>query len=280
VELVLLLTGTLVPDNGGMQRYVAARIVVDVGRPATIALQIAAAANHDIAESLTVTVDGRQVSSRCVMTDQSGRIHVVDATPGELLVQYSARVLGPAVPLVTSEADLLRYLRPSRYSESDSLAPTARAEFAGLAGADLLAAVSSWVGTRLSYVPGSSLPTDGAVATLLARQGVCRDYAHLVVALLRSLDVPARLAAVYAPGLNPMDFHAVAEAYVDGDWYVVDATTLAPRGSLLRISTGRDASDTAFMSSYHGLATLRDVEVLAVVGALPCDDVHQLTALA
>jgi transglutaminase-like putative cysteine protease len=100
------------------------------------------------------------------------------------------------------------------------------------------------------------------------------------VALLRSLDVPARLAAVYAPGLNPMDFHAVAEAYVDGNWYVVDATTLAPRGSLLRISTGRDASDTAFMSSYHGLATLREVEVLAVVDALPSDDVHQLTALA
>ncbi len=262
-----------------MQRDVAARIVVDVGEPGTIALQIAPAAIHDISESLKVTIDGRDVSPRPVAADHGGRIHVVDATPGELLVQYSASVVGSSDPLATSEADLLRYLRPSRYSESDSLAPTARAEFAGLAGADLLGAVSSWVGTRLRYVPGSSLPTDGAVATLLARQGVCRDYAHLVVALLRSLDVPARLVAVYAPGLNPMDFHAVAEAHVEGDWYVVDATTLAPRGSLLRISTGRDASDTAFMSAYPGSATLREVEVMAIVDALPADDVHQLTAL-
>jgi hypothetical protein len=78
-------------------------------------------------------------------------------------------------------------------------------------GAGPVAAVSSWVGTRLWYVPGSSGPTDGAVHTLLRRQGVCRDYAHLVVALLRALGVPARVAAVYAPGLEPMDFRAVAD---------------------------------------------------------------------
>jgi transglutaminase-like putative cysteine protease len=262
-----------------MKREVATRIVVDVGGPATIALQIAPAANHDISESLMVTISGRAVSPRCVMADHDGRIHVVDAIPGELVVQYSASVVGPGIPVATGEADLLKYMRPSRYSESDSLAPTARAEFAGLAGADLLAAVSSWVGTRLQYVPGSSLPTDGAVATLLARRGVCRDYTHLVVALLRALDVPARLAAVYAPGLNPMDFHAVAEAYVEGDWFVVDATTLAPRSSLLRISTGRDASDTAFMSVHGGLASLREVQVMAIVDSLPPDDVHDLTPL-
>jgi transglutaminase-like putative cysteine protease len=109
---------------------------------------------------------------------------------------YSASVEGTNAPMATSEADLLRYLRLSRDCESDSLVPTARAEFAGLAGADLLRCVSSWVGTRLSYVPGSSLPTDGAVRTLLARQGVCRDFAHLVTALLHSLDVPTRLVAV------------------------------------------------------------------------------------
>jgi hypothetical protein len=78
--------------------------------------------------------------------------------------------------------------------------------------------VSSWVGTRLNYVPGSSDPIDGAVDTLLAGNGVCRDYAHLVVALLRAANVPARLVAVYAPGLSPMDFHAVAGGFVDGQW--------------------------------------------------------------
>jgi transglutaminase-like putative cysteine protease len=129
-------------------------------------------------------------------------------------------------------------------------------------------------------VPGSSGPTDGAVHTLLRRQGVCRDYAHLVVALLRALDIPARLAAVYAPGLEPMDFHAVAEAAVDGRWRVVDATLLAPRASLVRIATGRDAADTAFLSIYGGAATLVVTEVMAVLdGELPDDDVTRLMAI-
>ena len=144
---------------------------------------------------------------------------------------------------------------------------------------DLLDAVSSWVGSRLSYVAGSSKPIDGAVDTYLSRQGVCRDYAHLVIALLRGLNVPARLAAVYAPGLHPMDFHAVAEAFVDGSWWAVDATTLAPRPTLLRIATGRDAADTAFLSTLTGSLTLHSVEVGATVDELPGDDLTRLTAL-
>lgn len=157
----------------------------------------------------------------------------------------------------------------------------AHAEFAGISGAAaLLAAVSSWVGTRLRYVPGSSGPTDGAVQALLRRQGVCRDYAHLVVALLRALDVPARVAAVYAPGLEPMDFHAVAEAAVDGHWRVVDATLLAPRSGLVRIAAGRDAADTAFLSMYGGAATLLGSAVTAVLdGDLPADDVTRLVTI-
>ena len=262
-----------------MDRHAAARIVVEISDPALLALQVAVAQGHVVSESLEVSIDGRGVRGRWVGAEHGTRIHVVDARPGIMVLDYSARASGPCAPSVATEADLLRYLRPSRYCESDSLAPTARAEFGGLAGADLLAAVSSWVGTRLTYVPGSSLPTDGAVRTLLARQGVCRDYAHLVVALLRALHVPARVAAVYAPGLDPMDFHAVAEAYVEGDWYVVDATTLAPRGTLLRIATGRDASDTAFLSAYGGVATLLELEVSAVADTLPGDDVRDLARL-
>jgi transglutaminase-like putative cysteine protease len=91
--------------------------------------------------------------------------------------------------------------------------------------------------------------------------------------------VPARLAAVYAPGLEPMDFHAVAEAFVDGGWHVVDATTLAPRSALLRISTGRDAADTAFLSTYGGRVTLESVAVTAVADELPDDDMTELVEL-
>jgi transglutaminase-like putative cysteine protease len=109
---------------------------------------------------------------------------------------------------------------------------------------------------------------------------VCRDFAHLTVALLRANDVPARVVAVYAPGLDPMDFHAVAEACVDGAWYVVDPTCLAPRSSLLRIATGADAADTAFLTIINGVADLSVMEVTAVVDPdLPIDQVHDLVQL-
>jgi transglutaminase-like putative cysteine protease len=140
--------------------------------------------------------------------------------------------------------------------------------------------VSSWVGWELGYESGSSLPTHGAVDTLLGGRGVCRDFAHLVAALLRARDVPARVAAVYAPGLHPMDFHAVAEALVDGTWRVVDATLLAPRSSLVRIATGRDAADTAFLTVIGGTVDLVGLEVSAIVeGTLPGDDPRELVSL-
>ncbi len=262
-----------------MRRDVTARLVLDVQSPATLVFEVAVAGEHEPVESLTISLDGAAVTPRELRTAHGTRLHVVEAGPGTLRLDYAATVHGCADEPPVDELDLFTSLRPSRYCESDTLGPTARAEFAGLGGSDLLAAVTSWVGTRLAYVPGSSLPTDGAVRTLLSRQGVCRDYAHLVVALLRAVDVPARLVAVYAPGLDPMDFHAVAEAHVEGGWRVVDATTLAPRDTLLRIATGRDASDTAFLSVHHGLATLREVEVTAVADVLPDDDVTRLVAL-
>ncbi len=131
--------------------------------------------------------------------------------------------------------------------------------------------MTAWVGRRLQYVPGSSDPIDGAVDTMLAGAGVCRDYAHLVVALLRAVKVPARLVSVYAPGLFPMDFHAVAEAFVDGQWRVVDATGLAPRDSLVRIATGRDAADTAFLDNHNGGIFLNLLNVRAITDGQPAD---------
>ena len=172
-----------------------------------------------------------------------------------------------------SPADLVEYLRPSRYAESDKFMAFAIDLFGGLQGADCLRAVEAWVHSRIAYVSGSSDHTDGAVDTLLTRCGVCRDYAHLVIGVLRALAVPARLVACYAPGLSPMDFHAVVEAYVNGQWQILDATRLAPRVTMLRISTGRDAADTAFLSSYGGTVTVVGMEVTATSdGNLPFDD--------
>ena len=155
------------------------------------------------------------------------RIHKLDAPVGNLEVDYAATIVGQTDPAPVTEYDLSMYLRPSRYAEADKFYGFAATEFGNYVdSATLLEKVSSWVGTRLNYVPGSSDPIDGAVDTLLAGAGVCRDYAHLVVALLRAVNVPARLVSVYAPGLYPMDFHAVAEAFVEGHWRVVDATLL------------------------------------------------------
>jgi transglutaminase-like putative cysteine protease len=211
-----------------------------------------------------------------------------ESTPADrlLTVTYRAEVDGDPAAAAASAAreapaiELLTYLRPSRYAESDHLGATARSEFGSASGMDLVRGVARWVHDRLAYVPGTSRPTDGAVETLLARAGVCRDFAHLVVALLRARDVPARLVSVYAPGLSPMDFHAVAEVWTDGAWHVVDATRLAPRQSLVRIATGRDAADTAFLSGYGAPVRFNGITVSAVVdGDLPWDDGESLVHL-
>jgi len=264
-----------------MKRDVTSRIVLHVTENADLVFAIAVASSHAAtAESITATLDGAPVDLREIPDTHGGRLHRLTAGPGELIVAYSASVSDAAAPLETSETDLLVYGRPSRYAESDTLAATAAAQFAGVEGERaLLTAVSSWVGTQLSYVAGSSQPTDGATQTLLARQGVCRDYAHLCVALLRARGIPARLVAVYAPGLDPMDFHAVAEAWVEGAWRVVDATTLAPRSALVRIATGRDAADTAFLNVLSGRADLASVQVSAVAEILPSDDLDELVTI-
>ncbi len=265
-----------------MQRTVGAHLECDVITAVDVVLSLAAASGPRIVdESLVVTLDGAPVAMAEITEDHGTRLHIADGvTPGRLVVDYAATLdsLGPRTE--TRPADLVRYRRPSRYCESDRLAAVARSEFADLSGHDLLSAVSSWVGTRLGYVAGSSRPIDGAVATLLARQGVCRDFAHLVIAFLRACDVPARLVSVYAPGLSPMDFHAVVEAYLEDRWNVVDATCLAPRQTMVRIATGRDAADTAFLTTAGGIINLTDIDVTAYTDCgLPTDDITTPAAL-
>ncbi|PKQ26105.1 MAG: transglutaminase [Actinobacteria bacterium HGW-Actinobacteria-4] len=262
-----------------MHSDVSARLEITVIEPAKIVFAIAAAEGLAAHEGLSITVAGSKLEPT-LLTDAHGtRLHEVHAPAGAMVLDYQATVTEVGPPSPVNSLDLIRYMRPSRYCESDTLSPTAQAEFVGLSGVDLLEAVSSWVGTRLDYIPGSSRPTDGAVSTLLAREGVCRDYAHLVIALLRAAGIPARMAAAYAPGLKPMDFHAVAEAYVDGVWNVVDATVLAPRQNMIRIATGRDAADTAFMDVLSGVATLDGMWVTAVTDQLATDDVRELVQL-
>ncbi|MEE8600709.1 transglutaminase-like domain-containing protein [Euzebya tangerina] len=257
-----------------MHRSVQVHLEVDITRQALLAFQIAIA-THVGQQQLLASVDGQPVFLREIAAPHDGRMHLLDAEPGMLIVDYTAQLEGRLLTAPGSEHDPLLYRRPSRYCPSDRFLALEAAEFGHITEpGDAVNAVADWVQRRLTYSSGSSGPTDDAVDSLLLGEGVCRDYAHVVISMLRARDIPARLAAVYAPGLSPMDFHAVAEAWVDGSWRVVDATGLAPRGSMLRIATGRDASDTAFLSVHDGSAELVAIEVTAVVDELPVDRGH------
>jgi transglutaminase-like putative cysteine protease len=266
-----------------MRREVAAELEVEVTAPTTLEFQIAVAPhpNTEVHESLSFDLGGVSVQPVEIIGVHGNRIHKLDVAAGNLKVEYTAAIIGRADPPPVTEYDLSMYLRPSRYAEADKFYGFASTEFGSyIESTTLLEKVSSWVGTRLNYVPGSSDPIDGAVDTLLAGAGVCRDFAHLVVALLRAVKVPARVVSVYAPGLFPMDFHAVAEAFVDGQWRVVDGTLLAPRQTLVRIATGRDAADIAFLDNHKGGIMLNKLEVTAVVdGELPKDSIDQLVSI-
>lgn len=270
------------PDDGP-KRHVGAQLDVWIAAPTTLEFQIAVAPHPGatVTEELSFTLNDKEIQATELAGEHGNRIHKFEAAHGKLWVNYAATIVGNAEPPVVEDIDLSTYLRPSRYAETDKFFGYAATEFGGITDpAELLEKVSLWVGARLMYVPGSSDPIDGAVDTLLAGRGVCRDYAHLVVALLRAVNVPARLVAVYAPGCQPMDFHAVAEAFVDGHWRVVDATRLAPRQTMVRISTGRDAADTAFLDNHGGSITLNSTVVTAYAeGGLPSETVHELVSI-
>lgn len=262
-------------------RTVTSHLSFDVLGPTDLYLAVAVADGaYDRHEQLTVSHARGQLGVDEMKGPNGSRVHRATAPPGRVVVDYRAQVAGLADPPAIEDGDVLESLRPSRYAQSDRLLAFAQDQFGDLRGRALLDAVVGWVRGHVTYESGSSGPTDGATDTLLSRRGVCRDFAHLVIALLRARDVPARLVSVYAPGLSPMDFHAVVEALVDGAWAVVDATGLAPRTSMLRIATGRDAADTAFLSNYGGQVVLRAFTVTATSdGDLPIDDGTSPTTL-
>ena len=271
------------PDPAaGLSRSVATTVQFEATHPVRLVLQLAAAVGRGgtIDETLTVTRNGEPLELLELSAPAGGRQHLADADGGVLLATYRADVIsGTELPAVTP-VEQVEALRPSRYCPSDRMAGFAATEFGGISDrADQVRAVCDWVFQRVVYTSGSSGPSTDALETLLTGQGVCRDYAHLVASLCRALDIPSRLVAVYAPGLSPMDLHAVVETDIDGVWRVWDATRLAPRQSLVRIATGRDAADTAFATTIGG-ATLGEFTVTATsVGDLPVDDHLGLVSL-
>jgi hypothetical protein len=268
------------PASAG-EGVVGCQLVFEVSTSATVVLQVAAARRPGVAIRDRFTImNGWSQAGAVALTAQEiagpdgGRQHVIRASPGDLTITYQATITGAGTPQPVSDAECVDALRPSRYCPSDRMAGFAKSHFDDLPSVShQVHAICDYVWRHIGYDTTVSGSSTDAVDTLLSGHGVCRDFAHLVATLCRAIDIPARMVAAYAPGLSPMDFHAVVETAIDGAWWAWDATRLAPRPTLVRIATGRDAADVAFATVMFGRAELRGLEITAVAaGDLPLDD--------
>ena len=159
-------------------------------------------------------------------------------------------VQGRQMPWTELPEHTLPFLLPSRFCPSDIFQRFAQREFASAGdGVAKVMAVLRWISENVDYVHGVSTPETTAERTFVDRAGVCRDFTHLGITLCRALSIPARAVSAYALGLEPPDFHAIFEVYLDGAWWLVDPTRLAPIEGIVRIGSGRDATDIAFLTT-------------------------------
>ncbi|MBU4610781.1 transglutaminase family protein [Achromobacter sp. GG226] len=248
----------------------AARVILNIEAARTAHQAI-------VRESLTLP-PGVQVDRHTdpVLANRWLRVH---APPGPLTIQYEAVVdvnAHEADPLTLSEPfvgdlpfEVLPYLAPSRYAESDRLRASAWREFGALApGYGRVMAVRAWVQQHLQYVSQSSVETTSATDSIITRVGVCRDFANLMAALCRALNLPARFTTSLDygkdPALGPSDFHAVVEVFLSGRWYLFDPSGVALPTGLLRIGTGRDASDIPFASLFGAVVPVAPPAITVV----------------
>lgn len=205
------------------------------------------------------------------------------AQPGPLRVAYTATVeldhhsAAPAgiaeVPVARLPTPVLGYIYPSRYCPSDRLLRLANREFGTLwQGYGRVQAIRDWVHSHTKFQSNSSDSSTSALDTLLSTVGVCRDFAHLMIALCRALNIPARFATGIDygadPALGPTDFHAYVEVYLGGRWYMFDPSGTAVPMGFVRFGTGRDAADTAFATIFGSVSSLPPrIGIEAVPGA-------------
>jgi transglutaminase-like putative cysteine protease len=215
--------------------------------------------HHDITESLTITPFLAPKSHTVPFLNN--RYFGIDAPVGPLSVKYDAEVTLDVyradpntineTPLAELPLDIMPFLLPSRFVPSDRLAAFAIREFGNMPkGHNRVTAICNWLYDNIDYRRGSSNEQTTATESLILRAGVCRDFSHLGIAFCRALNIPARFVSCYAYGLQPSDFHAVFEAYLDGRWWLFDATRQANLDGLVRIGVGRDAAEIAFASPY------------------------------
>ncbi len=271
---------------------IRSRLTYVVESPTSFAFSVVAARTpfqSVTSERIHISADGDVPWQLVPYGEGTHQLVRLSAEPGELEVTYEAEVTvnghtaKPAdleeIPFADIPADVLPYLNPSRYCESDKLGAFALREFSDAApGHGRVQTVADWVTDNLVYEAGSTDGTSSTTDVLLQRAGVCRDFAHVAIALCRALGVPARYVSGYGVGVEPQDFHGFFEAYIGTDWYLFDPTGMAMANTLVRIGYGRDAADAPFATLVGRAAlTFKSVEV-TVVGKLSSEPAATSTA--
>jgi len=216
-------------------------------------------------------------------TDSHGNsVRRVTLAPGTNCIRHDAIVAASSQPdnhdLPTDSAplapgdlpmDVLRYTLPSRYCDSDKLTNFAWEKFGQVEnGLPRVRAISRWLHDNIEYRYLSGRADLSAWDVLQRGYGVCRDFAHLAIALNRTFNIPARYVTGHLPDIgfpdpdNHMDFHAYGEVYLGGHWFTTDARFHVPRIGRIKVSSGQDAVDGAF-STIYGAATLTYFQVWA-----------------
>lgn len=223
------------PRSGLAQWMVSERYELDPWVPTVEYTDV----SGNLCQRFTVPEGGMRIEVEVVMETEDALAVAPDAAP---------------TPVAELPDLALMYLLPSRYCPSDQLEPRALAVVQGLQpGYAQVEGIRRWIHEHLKYEYGVSDASTDALATLEHGAGVCRDFAHVGIALTRALQIPARQVVGYLHGLEPMDMHAWFEAFIGGRWYSFDATQAEPRGGRIVVGYGRDAADVAFLSNYGPL---------------------------
>lgn len=242
----------------------------DLPEPHDVLLQVEVAQMADqriIGDKLTVSSPERL---RPVEGNEAVGQRTWAAGVGQFHAHYSAiveidRIVIPIEGLVAADprdlpALVVPYLLPSRYCESDKFEALVAQDYGEHSGGAKIVAMRDWIMANIAYVSGASDSDTSASDTFVQRQGVCRDYAHLLTSFARAAAIPARIVSAYAPDVTPPDFHAVVEVWLEDAWHLVDATGMARADDIVRIAVGRDATDIAFMTVF-GTAMFRNQSV-------------------
>ncbi len=211
------------------------------------------------------TIEGMDGLGRRTWLHAEGRIDI-SYTATVAIDRMATDIHGcETVPHLELPPAYIQYLMPSRYCPSDRHENFVATRFDGSSKGGQILQMSEWIFENIAYAPGFSPIGATATDTFISRRGVCRDFAHLLITFARAADVPARMVSAYGLGIDPPDFHAVVEVYLDGRWHLVDPTRLAPEEHLIRIAVGRDATDISFMTIF-GTANMisQSVKVNAV----------------